>query len=236
MFRKPWLYGLVVMGLTTPLTFAFADNEDRSRTILVEGKGEASGVPDIATVVAGVVTQAASATEAIKANNDAVTRVLSVADEFGIAGKDLQTSGFTVSPRYDREKPGVIAGYNVTNRVRMVSRDLDNLGKLLDALIQSGSNRIDGVTFGIDQPDDIAAQARKNAMRDARERAMLYAAEADGRLGKVIRIQENVVAAPMPRAAVAMESARFSADSQVPIARGEQVMTARVIVEFELTD
>ena len=39
-------------------------------------------------------------------------------------------------------------------------RNLPDLGKVLDSLVGAGSNRISGVSFGIDDPTGVLTQAR----------------------------------------------------------------------------
>lgn len=213
---------------------AFADVEELLRTITVAGEGEVASVPDMAVVIAGVVTTRPTAADAIEENNRAVGGIFALAQRSGVAEKDLQTAGFSVAPSYDRENPGQVSGYSVTNRVQIRFREMDKLGELLDGLIEAGSNRIDSVGFGIDDPGSATREARRRAMTDAGQRAELYAKEAGGRLGSVISVEESVSGPPVPRAAMAMEAQRFSTPSEVPLALGESVTSVQVVVKYQL--
>lgn len=234
MWRMRFELPLVFLMVLIAGANAFADAEEPLRTITVEGKGEVASVPDMAVIVAGVATTEPTVADAIDKNNRAVGSVLSLARNSGVAEKDLQTAGFSVSPRYDRENAGKVAGYSVTNRVQIRFREMDKLGALLDGLIEAGANRIDRVAFSIDDPESVKREARRRAMADAGQRAELYAEEAGGRLGPVISVEENVSGPPLPRATMAMEAQRFSAPSEVPLALGENVTSVQVVVKYQL--
>ena len=233
----------------TLLTLAFAallltpvTADDLPRTISVRGQGKAGMPPDMATIRTGVVTQAATAKEALAANNRVMEKVMQVLKERNIASKDIQTSGFNVYPEYDRQptprgggrRTNQIIGYRVANNVAVKVRNLSRLGETLDALVQAGSNQISGVNFGIANPQAITNEARKSAIDDARGRAELYAQATGVKIGKVISISEQSIQPPRPMFQGRMAMAEM-ADS-VPIATGEQEVTARINVMYELLD
>lgn len=232
-----------------PLLFSFAmwispsvapaqDRADHDRlipSITVSGRGEVRVRPDIAQINVGVVTQSESAAEALRQNNEAMKKLLALLKQRGIAEKDIQTIDFSVTPQrqYDRQQPmpPKIVGYQVTNQVRVIVRQLDSLGAILDAVVQEGANQINGIGFDVDNPERILDDARREAIRDAKRKAELYAEAVNGRLGPVLRIQEQArepVPQPMyTRMAMATESA-------VPIASGQQTLEASVSVTYRL--
>jgi hypothetical protein len=208
------------------------------RTISVSGQGKATAPPDMATIHTGVTTVASTASAALAENNQTMEKLFGVLKQHGIASKDIQTTGFHVQPEYKHDRQGVtppqIVGYRVTNQVQVRVRNLPDLGKVLDALVQAGSNDVSGISFGIDDPTGVLNQARNRAMTDARSRAELYAHAADVRVGKVVTISEQPVAMPRPELAMA----RMAADvaSAVPVATGEQEIVTMVHVVFALED
>jgi len=231
----------LLIALSTP---AFAQESPppphaRPATITLSGEGSVFAEPDMATLSAGVVTQADTARAALDANNEAVGKVLDAFRKAGIADRDLQTNGFSVQPRMvypDQSKgdakPPHIAGYEVRNNVSVKVRDLDKLGAVLDAAVTSGGNQIDGLSFGISKEDTLTDEARKKAVADARHKAELYAEAAGVKLGKVRRIIEGPVAQP-PRPMM-MRAMAAKEDSSVPVARGEQEISARVTMTWDL--
>ena len=57
--------------------------------------------PDIATVSAGVTTQARTAVEAMRTNAQAMNAVVDRIEQLGVAERDIQTSGISLGAMYD---------------------------------------------------------------------------------------------------------------------------------------
>jgi uncharacterized protein YggE len=204
------------------------------RSITVVGTGEASAKPDMAEISMGVVTQAATAGEALSANNAAMDRLLKLLAGSGIADKDVQTTQFSVSPQYRHEPrgqaPPTITGYNVTNQVRVKVRQMASLGKVLDQAVGEGANQVHGISFSVAEPESLLDAARRDAVGDAKRRAQLYAEAAGVKVGRVLLIQEQAPRFPQPQM-MAM-SARAGGGGAVPIASGEQEFRASVTVTY----
>jgi uncharacterized protein len=205
-------------------------------TITVSGEGEVKGVPDQALLTAGVVTQAATAADALASNRRAMNAVFAELKRQGIPDRALQTSDFNVSPQYapQREEGDTrprIVGYQVSNSVAVTVDDLQKLGPAIDALVASGANSMGGVTFAIRDPKPLLRQAREAAVKDAMDRAQTYAKAAGLVLGRIVNISEGGAQAPHP---VFRAMAFDGADKATPIAAGEQTVSAQVTVTFEI--
>jgi uncharacterized protein YggE len=211
--------------------------EEMQRSISVTGEGKAVAKPDMATIHTGVVSQAATAKEALAANSKAMEAVLAELKKRGIAAEDVQTSQFSVQPTYKQDErrrtAPEIAGYQVTNQVRVRVRKLDRIGEVLDGLVEAGSNQLSGITFGLNEPRSVLDTARIEAIGDARRRAELYAKAAGVRVGKVQRINEQNVRFPQP---VAMARNYAMAAEAVPVAAGEEEFHVTIDVTFTLED
>ncbi len=203
------------------------------RQITVVGTGEAKATPDRATVELGVRSEAKSAREALTDNSAKMAALIDQLKQLGIAAKDIQTRNFNVSPTYTQDGH-TVTGYQVTNSVSVVIRDLKGAGDLLDKVVSAGANTIYGMSFEIDNPKALQTQARDAAVADAQARAQAMAKAAGGTVGQVITISENVGAPPRPvlmRGAV--ESAPAAAGA-APVETGEQTIDAQVEVTYEL--
>jgi uncharacterized protein YggE len=208
-------------------------NDPDPATVSVSGEGVVSVAPDMATVTVGVVTQASDAATALAANNDAMAALNKVLDRFDISERDRKTSNFSVSPRYERNdgrSAPRIASYEVSNRVAIRYRKIDRLGELLDSVVKSGGNRVDGLAFGNADEKRHRDEARKLAVTDARHRASIYAEAAGVALGRVLSISE--AGAPQPRSMV--RTVTFADSAAVPISAGENEIREVVQVVFEL--
>ena len=230
--------GLILAAVLLMVAQANAAENEIERIISVTGEGKAAAPPDMAVIHTGVVTYRPTAADALSANNEAMEQILGVLKTFKIASKDVQTSGFNVSPEYKRDERGrtqpEIIGYRVTNQVSVKVRNLADLGKVLDTLVRGGSNQLSGVTFGLEDPTEVLNQARNLAVADARRRAELYAQAAGVRLGKVLTISEQPVEIPQPKGFV--RAMKMESVSSVPIATGEQEIHVRIHMVFEIED
>lgn len=225
-----------VLGLLAAVTPAFAEGGKMPRIISLSGHGEVRTTPDLAFVTTGVVTQGATAAEALAANTKAMTDLFAALKDAGIEDKDIQTSNFSVQPRYDysnNQAPKMV-GYDVSNNVTVKLKKVDTLGALLDKMVQSGSNLISGISFDVSKPEDKMDEARKLATQDATRKAKLYAEAMGLQLGGVVQVSEGSGAQPpVPMVRGAMMKADM-ASAPVPVAAGEQVIAADVNVIWEI--
>jgi hypothetical protein len=215
---------------------AMAEETKPPRNISLTGHGEVRIAPDMALVTIGTVDQAATAAEALAANNASMAAVIAVLKAAGIAEKDMQTSNFLVQPRYDygnSTQPPRLVGYEVSNTLTVTVRRLETLGVLLDRSVASGSNRIDGISFQLTNPDAAMDEARKRAAADAVRKARLYGAALGVNLGPVLSVSESGgLPPPVPMQMKTMGAEAVSAE--VPIARGEQTVSVDVNIAWEI--
>jgi hypothetical protein len=149
--------------------------------------------PDRATIGAGVTNTAPTATEAMRQNAAAMTKVIARIKALGIAEEDIQTTGVLLGPQYDYQGGGpVFRGYQAANRVSVILRKIDQTGPVLDALFEAGATDIDGPTFSIADDTALKAQARKAAVARGAAQAKAYAAMLGYADVRVLAVSENI--------------------------------------------
>lgn len=213
----------------------------RFPTIVVTGEGRAERAPDMALIDLGVVKDAKTAREALDANNKAMAEILAALKQAGIADRDLQTSGFAISPQYhypqnpDGENPPpLLVGFQVVNTLTLRVRDLARLGEIVDQAVTLGANQGNGIRFVNDKPDEAVSEARRKAVLDAVAKARELTEAAGVGLGRVLEISETSYRPePMPMRAMAKDYAEAAA---VPIAPGENSYSVTVNLTFALSD
>lgn len=199
-------------------------------------RGEVTRVPDVAIISAGVVTQAATARDALADNATRMTRVLAALKGAGIAARDIATSSIGLSPqyRYADNQPPAITGYQASNTVTVRFRDIAKSGTILDTLVAQGANAINGPNLTIDKPAAALDEARAEAMRTARARAELYAKAARLTVKRIVLISESGdIPGPQPYP-MAMMARSADAAPKTEIAPGEQTIGVTLSVSFEL--
>lgn len=204
--------------------------------ITVTGEGRIDRAPDMAMISLGITTVGKTAAEAMATNSDGVAAVVANLAAAGIEPRDIQTSGLSLNPNwtgYDSSATPRIDGYTAMNVVTVRVRALDGLGTVLDAAVKDGVNTLNGLAFGLADPDPAMDEARKAAVADAQRRAALLAEAAGVTLGRVITITDSFgvgVPAPMYRMDAPMASA-----APVPVSGGEVSIVANVTITWELT-
>jgi len=221
--------------LLAVLVLAFPAAAEPMPTISVTGEGHVDLAPDMATLSLGVVTEAATANEALDRNSAQLAAVIARLGKMGIADRDVQTSGLSLGPRYDYNGSNGaprLVGYTATNMVSVRVRALDSLGGVLDSVVADGANTLNGLGFGLQDPGPATDEARRRAVADARHRAELYAQAAGVTLGAVLSISEQGDGyRPMP---MVQAEASFAKGADVPVSSGELNLSSTIAVVYEI--
>ena len=237
---KPAIALIAASALTLPLSSLAAANVeiDAHGPVVELSVYESVDVaPDTATIGAGVTTEAATATEALRQNSAEMQTVIARIKALGVAEKDIQTTGISLNARYDYDQQTqrqVFRGYQVSNRVSVILRKIDDTGRVLDALVEAGANDLSGPNFSID--DDTAAKnaARARAVARAEAQAKAYAAMLGYDGAKVLSISESITGnGPMPEMAKARGMMVMSADA-APVQPGMIAAGVSLSITYEL--
>jgi uncharacterized protein YggE len=237
----------VFLGLLAINAFSglFEAGAPATNTITVDGMGKAAAIPDIATISFSVTGEGKTASqaqdEATKKNNVA----LALLKEKGVEDKDMKTTSYSVSPKYSYPQPCYAApcaydeqrviGYTVTQSTEVKVRDLGIAGDLLSALGDAGISQLYGPNFQVENEDTVRAEARKEAIDEARAKAQVLARDLGVRLVRVVNFSENAGGYPMPyfRADMAMGGA-MEAKAAPELAAGENEITSQVYITYEI--
>ena len=172
--------------------------------IWVSGNGTISVAPDLALLDFGVETRAPNVSEANSQASIAMDAVIEALKARGVKDEDIQTSRFSIYPRYDyieEEKDGVrssrevLVGYRVRNSGTVKLRDLDSVGEVIDEVVTAGGDnvRISDINFTLEDPKPKMAELREMAVADAKSKAEHLAELSDVTLGRLIYMSEGGV-------------------------------------------
>jgi uncharacterized protein len=109
---------------------------------------------------------------------------------------------------------------------------ISQVGEILDRLVKAGATDAGNVAFLVSDREKALDQAREAAIANARHKADLYAHASGLTLGRVAWITESSDFAPL-RGRSDFEGGKL-ASAPVPIERGEDTITARVTVGFDI--
>lgn len=207
-------------------------------TLTLSAEGVSRLAPDMASVSLGVVTEAPTAGEALRLNSERMTKVMAALKKAGLADRDLQTSGLSISPQYDypNGRPPELRGYQAANQVTATVRDLARLGPVIDATVSAGANSAGQVSFGLSNPLAAENAAREAAVKALNAKADLYA-RATGHRGVRLTALSEGGFVPQPRPmmkAYAMAAPMADAAPPPPVAPGELNISITVSGVFEM--
>jgi uncharacterized protein YggE len=238
--QSRWMLLLALGTLVGFSPAATAQTVEPVPSLVMVGEAEQVGTPDLALVTLGVTRDGKTASQALRATTQAMRNVLDAVRKHGVDPRDIQTSGLSVQPRYERppQRPGgddrvSIVGYSASNQLSLRARRLESLGELLDDVVAAGANDIRGLSFDVADRAKLLDEARIRAVEDAKRKATLYADAAGIRLGAIINVQEESIEHE-PRQMAAARAGPSAAP--VPIEAGEITLRARVRMTWRIAN
>lgn len=229
---------LVALGVAcTPETTVNLPSGENPTGITVTGQGKVSVKPDIALVNVGVEVTAPTVAEARDQAAQAMQALQDAVKGLGVSEADIRTQYFNIYPQYvyrENEAPRIVA-FTVNNQVELKVRNIDSASQVLDAAIAAGGDavRVNGISFTVEDPEQHLADARKEAISNARERAEVLAQAAGVTLGKARSISESSSGGGPEFYPTLRDAAMGGAPS--PVNAGEQQLTLTVYVVFDIT-
>ena len=235
---------LAAVGLAAVADSASAQQqpaaEPREQSIRVTGVGEARARPDQAVADFGVETLGATAQAAAAENGERMERVIAALVRAGVPRDRIETRDYNVFPDYDPQpRPDAteprIRGYRVMNTVSATLDDIERVGTVIDAALGAGANRVNGVRFGLRDPQPFRQRAIDNAVRRARSDAEALAAALGLQLGMVREAYTADLSTVPPIVMERMQMADAAANLSTPITPGEQTVRATVVVVYAIS-
>lgn len=215
---------------------AAAGPQPAMRSIYVTGSGRVSLAPDIAYINIGVNSLSENVSEALAQNNAQSEAVANALKELGVEAKDIQTSSFNIWPQQQYDPMGQVTGtkYSVDNTVYVTVRELSKLGQLLDAVVRSGANSINGIQFDVVEKEQARSEARKLAIDDANKQAQELAAVTGVKLGQLNSVSVSFAGDQPFYYRDGGYGGGMAVSAEVPISAGQIVVTANVSLTYEI--
>lgn len=206
-------------------------------TITIAGEGKVTAIPDIAQISLGLQTESKNVEDAQRENTDKMNNIISTLGELGIDKEDIKTSNYNIFPRYDytRDRGQTLRGYEVSQSVIVKIRDLETVGQVIESAGSLGANQVSGLSFTIDEPEDLRQQARIKALENATEKAETLAKVAGVKIGKLVSFSESgATQPPVFRQFATLEAVGIGGSAAPDIEPGSQDITVNVTVTYEV--
>jgi uncharacterized protein len=220
---------------STPQEITVNTSEEATSGISVSGMGEVTGKPDTVEVGLGVSVLGETVDEAATTAAEKAQALIDSLTSNGVAEEDITTTDYSIYPEYDySSNEERLIGYRVSNTVRAKVRDLDSTGAVLDAATVAGGDDVvvNGLSFSIEDNDELVAAAREAAWNDAMTKANQLAELSGQALGEATTITETVSMPPVPIPYAADEAAGRAVET--PIEPGTSAVTITLQVQFGL--
>lgn len=223
-----------------------------TNTITVSGNGEVFAVPDRATFTVTVREEEKEVDAAQEAATKKTNDIVAYLKNAGVEEKDIKTVSYNVNPKYEWEQkacvpgaycePGnqILVGFEVWQMLEVKVQDPKKAGELLTGVGSRGASEVSGLSFTIEDEDQLRSQAREMAIAEAKEKADALAKQLGVSVVRVVGFYEDSYGYPMPyygkggmNMDVAM-SARAEAAPAPELPTGENKITSNVNVTYEI--
>lgn len=225
-----------------------------TNTITVSGEGDVFAVPNIGTFS---VTEQQNAKDVQTAQETATTKMNAIIDylkQQGIEEKDIQTTDYSVNPHYEWQQascpastgekvvycpPGkqVLNGYDVSQTITVKVHDTKKAGDLLSGVGSKGATNVSGLSFTVENPDDLQAQARDKAITQAKTKADALAKSLGVSIVRVVGFSEGSDNGYERKTMSYNMASGAAMDAAVPapqIPIGQNKITSNVSVTYEI--
>lgn len=223
---------------------------DQIAQITVNGTGEAFAVADTALFSFDIQKEAKVPADSQKAVNEILNPILAKLKALGIEDKDIKTQNYSTYPVYENEavtfdrycingcpNPGTpsIRGYQTSASVTVKVRKSETAGDVIAEVTSIGATSVGGVQFVVDDEDAVRAEARKDAIAQAKAKAQVLADDLGVRLVKIVSFNEDGGYYPVAyMKSAAMDMAVSEAGSAPELPKGENQYSANVSITYEI--
>ncbi|MFB6201536.1 MAG: SIMPL domain-containing protein [Halorhabdus sp.] len=171
---------LAAVGVATAVS-PTAQADGPTRQIDVAATGDVSAEPDRAVLRVGVVATADDAASARDRVAQNVTTLRSTLAEMGIPDDQIETAYYDIGQRNEKPETAGSGTYRAVHAFEITLTDTGRVGEVIDGVVDSGANRIQGVSFTLsdDRRRSLRQQALQKAMTHARSEAATLAESAN---------------------------------------------------------
>lgn len=213
-------------------TSAIAQN-NIDDTIQVVGEGTEATTPDKAVISVSILQEEEEDyKKAQQAVNTVANKLLSDLEHLKIDKKDIRTDLVRLNKTYDYNLKKY--KYSATQSFNIVLQDLNKYGEVMNTILASGVNRIDDVKLEVSNSTELENEARKNAIKNAKEKADLYAEAMQVEIIGVKAMQEDEIRNQVNVANYAMMSTSAKTSADPVISAGTQYVKARVQIVYKI--
>jgi len=207
--------------------------------IVVTGSGSAEVPPDRVTIEFMVQNRSRTAAEASDENARKTRPILEALHRLGVPDTAVTSAGFAVQPPWDPRTGARKENQSLAmHRVRVKVKEIRSAGSIVEAVLDTGADRIESVSFTVSDLDSARESALSEAVAQARGDADVMARAAGGQLGRLIEVTTQGTASP-PRAYdlhLSYVNATASGSGTPSITPGPTMVSVTVLGRWEFVE
>lgn len=177
MLFKKFSFGAIALSLLTLGLMANSEPVKSPAYISTNATSQKEVEPNVAEISFTVETKDKTVDKATTANknlsNSLITSLKSNLD----TNDTLTTTNFNVRPEYSYPKDSkpVLEGYSAINTVKVKTKTVNKIPKLIDSAIKAGITQVGNLNFSLDNPENICNELYPAAVNSALNQASIIA-------------------------------------------------------------
>jgi len=233
---------LGVLKYSSKLTWSFHTvTMPQESAFRVSATGDVYAKPDTAEISLGVEKEAKTVAKAQEDINEINNKLINDLKKLGVEEKDIKTTQYGINPRYEYERQSGkrnLVGYQATVNILVKTKDFEKLNEIIDTATNAGINRLNGLSFVIEDKDAVRAEARDQAIDKAKDKAKAIAKVSGISLGKIINVSVSDSGYPAPRVAYEMDMIKGMGGGEMAeatqVEAGETKISVSVTLSYEI--
>lgn len=184
--------------LATVILLAFCvmshatDVKDSERTITVSGTATIQTVPDMIVWSISTLDESRNLVEAKDSSDRKLKSIMALINELGVKPEEVQTGYLNINREYNQDSNGRrldFKGFSVRRGITITQRDLKRFDEYLTKLVTSAEMEV-SFRFDTSRMTALRWDTRLKALEIAKEKAEAMTKIVNGKVGKVLRIEE----------------------------------------------
>ncbi len=240
---------VALVGIKTLKEYRFiGKGANETNQFSVTGTGEVYASPDIAQLSFTVEKEAKTVKEANTFVDEKMAKIVAFLKEQKIDEKDIKTVNNSFYPVYDYPICSVypcnqtqkLRGYTTSRTIEVKIRNIDTSASVTEGLAKLEVTNLQGPNFVIDDTDKVFADARDEAIKNAKEKAESLAKALGVKIIRVIDFSESNNGGNYPPGPMMYSKTMMVADMAVGSAtpesmpQGENKYTSDVTIVYEI--
>lgn len=226
-------------------------------SISVTGEGEAFATPDMATLEFTVRAESKTQKAASEQVNTTMKKLVDDLKSNGLDEKDIKTTSYDLQPQYDWIQsvcpmpvagvsqpcnPGKqqLRGYAVSQRIEISmkgKKNFDNAAEFVDVVSKGGATDIGQLSFTVEKPEAIQADAREKAIKEAKKKAEILSEQLGVELVRITGFSEGSNYPVYATGRMLMKADMVANESAAPVLpTGQNQYKSNITITYEIAE